>query len=366
MKRIICLVFCILLLAACGKREPTGGTAETPDHIYREVSDTLLIDCEIVNGPDDRMPKVYEAQIQHFSEEQILQFLEWNHASVVSKEDTGIMFYWDCEDGSYFSLDHNDEERSPYCYVGYTNPKMSQLFSAYPFSANKFDAEMIVNPSVNDMFTEQLDLPFMSRVEAEREVRSALGLLGLHNLRLYETLCIPHEKMMELDELMLESPWNEFLPPDWSPPEHIWTEEDDCYRFEYFATVDGYDLSYRSRVTATTAYVGASVVVDYTPIGIVKLRISGMMEPLQEMEEMETTTTAMQAIDLVTELYENKIANSLRTISDAQMVYVYEQNGSGWLLRPVWEITICQTIEAPYSYTERRIVRIDAVSGKIV
>ena len=46
-----------------------------------------------------------------------------------------------------------------------------------------------------------------------------------------------------------------------------------------------------------------------------------------------------------------------------ELVYVYWQDGTRWLLRPMWEVTVRQAATEAVSFDTLRFVRVDAMTG---
>lgn len=364
MKKLFCIILC-LLLAGCRKAEPLPELAETPSHIYREVSETVLIDCEIADGCGGVMPKTYEAQIKRFNDEQIIQFLGWNHKTGITLDEDSNNKVYHCDDGSFFAINNDYVDSSPHIGNFHCNLEyLRDTFWPFPFTGGTAARENgLVN--MDSLFMTPVDMPFATAQEAEQQVRYGLSLLGVDNLRLEETLYIPHERMADMTELMQQEPWSEYVRPDYIFPEHKWTELDDCYRFEFRLTLDGMDMSYRDKATATFSYVGAYILVYYTPSGIIQMNFSGVMEPIREMEDMTSTVSAERAIEIAAEFFENRISESLRTVISAEVVYSYRQDGERWLLCPVWEIIVLQEPGGYSLYPQYHTIHIDPITGNL-
>lgn len=84
---------------------------------------------------------------------------------------------------------------------------------------------------------------------------------------------------------------------------------------------------------------------------------------VQVVEEPEQFISAGEALEVAKNKFVNILATQKRTIERVELVYVYWQDGSRWLLRPMWEVTVRQASTETVSFDTLRFVRVDAMTG---
>lgn len=111
------------------------------------------------------------------------------------------------------------------------------------------------------------------------------------------------------------------------------------------------------------SYCPNSIVVWYTKDGIIDLEVIYPVTFVQVVEEPEQFISAGEALEVAKNKFVNILATQKRTIERVELVYVYWQDGSRWLLRPMWEVTVRQASTETVSFDTLRFVRVDAMTG---
>lgn len=192
---VLCLCALMLLLAACGGQ--TNSAAEgTETHIYREVTENLTVDAEIIRYTGEGVPVTYDADTYNFSPENVKPFFEAIHAGepVSTDGNLGIDF-WDFADesGAYYTYREDHTLTTVFWYS--RNDAAMEKETAYPVYDGE---EYLVQSPLSyypEPFVEPVDMPFATAEEAEQEVRALLSTLGFDDLILHRTLYREHTRM---------------------------------------------------------------------------------------------------------------------------------------------------------------------------
>lgn len=365
----------LLALPGCGGQRETGGAQATeaadPTHIYEEVQDNLLIDAEVNGPPEGVVPKVYAGEIKTFTQEEIDAFLAWNDDAIAEvtddySHDSGIHIYVaSCQSGSKLVQESSTQERYPTTF-SYTNIERYSRYGRYMIYENQWRYDQDSENCTAYMFTEPVDLPFATAQEAESEVRDALRLLGLDNLVLNRTLYLGHDRLEETGRVLQDEKYKEYTKDGVYPVWDDWSEEHDCYMFEFFSAADGIPMTSRGWHSPTVSYGPNDIMVWYTPHGIVALSILYPWSFTEPVETPESIVSATDALNTAREKLVNTISSEERVIDRIELVYIYEQDGDGWLLRPMWEVAVrkpspvVDDMLIQYDYTQ---ILIDALTG---
>ena len=202
-------------------------------------------------------------------------------------------------------------------------------------------------------------MSFATAQEAETEVREALATLHLGELYLNRTLYVSHERMAQAGEELQSEKWTHEVKGRTAQ----YPQRDDCYMFEFFCAADGIPLACRGEKSNTVSYCPNSIVVWYTKDGIIDLEVIYPVTFVQVVEEPEQFISAGEALEVAKNKFVNILATQKRTIERVELVYVYWQDGTRWLLRPMWEVTVRQAATETVSFDTLRFVRVDAMTG---
>ena len=344
---------------------------EDPTHFYEEVQENLLIDAEVTGPPEGVVPKVYEGIMKSFTKEEIDAFLAWNGDAVAEitwdgEQDQSYVYSGTCRSGSIFGMDIGLNNDFPLGF-SYVNWDKNERFSSYPIYSTETMYEQGPSNYIAELFTEPEDMSFATAEEAEAEVREALETLHLGELKLNRTLYVSHTRMEQAGEVLQGEEWtrmgkggSEVTYPQWDD----WDETDDCYLFEFFSSADGIPMTHREWDGTTVSYCPNSIVVWYTGDGIVCLSVLYPWTFGKIVEEPERIVSAGDALLVAREKYANIISTQSRVIEKVELTYVYEQDGDGWVLRPVWEVVIRQKASEMIPFDTFSYVRVDAVTGE--
>lgn len=141
---------------------------------------------------------LYEAEPQHFSDEDINRFLSHCGDSVASSQkDTGDahMKYSGTTNKGKESLSLKSTGYHPHEVFQYVDEERYAIYREYPIYAGEEAYETNAQYSVGWMFTEPKDFSFATAEEAEKSVRTALAALGVTDITLLRTQYIDHNTM---------------------------------------------------------------------------------------------------------------------------------------------------------------------------
>lgn len=98
------------------------------------------------------------------------------------------------------------------------------------------------------------DFDFMSMDEAENICYELLTELGISVHRnAWEAFRLPHDVLRDEEEVIVM----ENLPPETQPsPKPEWTEDDDCYYFDFYPTINGNGMIPDTYVSGSEALRG--------------------------------------------------------------------------------------------------------------
>ena len=340
-----------------------------PTNFYEEVQEDLLIDAEVKGTASGAKPKVYLGEMKVFTKEEIDDFLAWNGDAVSEVTQDGLqgnemVYAGTCRSGSTFGQGSSEEGLYPSIF-SYVNQERYERYNAYPIYSTQLMYEENEEHLITYLFTEPKDLSFATAQEAETEVREALATLHLGELYLNRTLYVSHERMAQAGEELQSEKWTHEVKGRTAqyPQRDDWAEEDDCYMFEFFCAADGIPLACRGEKSNTVSYCPNSIVVWYTKDGIIDLEVIYPVTFVQVVEEPEQFISAGEALEVAKNKFVNILATQKRTIERVELVYVYWQDGTRWLLRPMWEVTVRQAATETVSFDTLRFVRVDAMTG---
>lgn len=304
-----------------------------------------------------------------FTKEEIDDFLAWNGDAVSEVTQDGLqgnemVYAGTCRSGSTFGQGSSEEGLYPSIF-SYVNQERYERYNAYPIYSTQLMYEENEEHLITYLFTEPKDLSFATAQEAETEVREALATLHLGELYLNRTLYVSHERMAQAGEELQSEKWTHEVKGRTAqyPQRDDWAEEDDCYMFEFFCAADGIPLACRGEKSNTVSYCPNSIVVWYTKDGIIDLEVIYPVTFVQVVEEPEQFISAGEALEVAKNKFVNILATQKRTIERVELVYVYWQDGTRWLLRPMWEVTVRQAATETVSFDTLRFVRVDAMTG---
>ena len=317
-----------------------------PTHIYEEVKKDFLIDAEVFGSPTGVIPKVYEGHCHAFTKEEIDAFLEKigdGIASVDTDERTGGEHFYagTCNSGAIFHEQYSEEKDIISMVFSYHKEK-AERYDRYPIYINQGDYDNNSGQRLAYLFEEPEDLSFQTSAEAEAEVREALAALGMEDLVLNRTLYLSHDRLIQAGEVLQGEDWGSSAGKGGVAYSLIddWSEQDDCYMFEFFSGIDGIPLTYHSWKKEAISYCGNEITVWYNAEGIVSLQTAFPWMPDEVVEEPEQVLSAGEALETARGKLSNVVTGEETVLTKAMLQYFYIQDRDRWLLRPVWEFSI--------------------------
>lgn len=381
--RLLSLALAAVLIlpafAGCAKKpeESTAPPPEEPTYCYEQVSDYLLIDTPIHTPDIQGGLAVYSAEIKTFTPEEISAFLTANGDGVTeiledgpSSDGFSRIYSVQCARGGTAFQRAAMEEDFPATF-SYHVPDKARWYCSRWLDSGKLDPQR--DNYLTHLFTEPTELSFATAAEAEARVRELLAALGLTDLVLDCTLYLSHDRLAQAQALSMTDEWidrfscplpdgNFLLPNQTDGWKESWTEADDCYRFDFYCGADGIPMSLRDEKSTTVSYCGNYITVNYTADGIVNLSIRYPWTIGPVKETSDSWISGYQALSMARERYANLLHGNY-TISDVSLVYQYRQDGSGWLLHPIWEVLVIDQ-SMGVEYPQHNCVRYDAITGE--
>lgn len=374
-----------LMLALPGCQEPDGeegiqketeasgplqeAVSMDPTHIFEEVREDLLIDAEISGPPAGVVPKVYEGHYKVFSREEIDAFLGVIGDGVASIDvdqvtDQEHMYGGTCTSGATFSQVYDKTGENPNAIFSYSK-KDSRRYFEYPIYINQGDYDGNSERRLAYLFEKEEDFPFATAREAEEAVRAALAALGLEDLVLNRTLYLGHNQLIQAGEVLQSEGWGSSVGKGGAAYSLVddWSEQDDCYMFEFFTSIDGVPMTYHSWKKETVSYCGNGVTVWYNAKGIVSLEVAFPWVSDEVAEEPKCILSAEEALEVARGKLIYVVTEQETVLNQVSLQYFYIQDKNRWLLRPVWEISV----QRPSMWGDGYVldyVLVDAVTGE--
>ena len=147
-----------------------------------------------------------------------------------------------------------------------------------------------------------------------------------------------------------------------------WTEEDDCYFFQFCTGIDGIS-TVKSLQSSPLLFIQPGYIqVYYNESGIVKLIAGYLWEPTVVIEEPATIVSATEAMGVVREKLNGVYFGHDVQVMEIALRYQVIQNYNSWKLSPVWEVLMCEkNVTGQWSgdtYDAYSYILIDAVTGE--
>lgn len=367
-----------MALTACGSSEKIEADGKmkytTPDHIYEEVREDILIDADVVRPEEGIVPKVYQIERSVITKESMEDFLEFCGDGIQSMEseivdDNGYYYNLNTNKGMNLILNVLEDVNIGGCgfsYVG-LNKDYHWYKTLVQYSR---DRQGIPGDGDNTYNYEQpQEFAFATAAEAEENVRECLENLGIRNAVREEIFYLDHstlQRVMEEDEESLRWESEEMRGEPYIPKE--WSEEDDCYMFSFCCAVDGITSVQSVRETAVAYVDSCRIEALYNTNGVVFLMAHNLWSTTEVVEKPKTIISEMDAMLKAREKLVGVFSKRQRVVQEVALRYCPVQDKNGWLLYPVWEILVCEqdvsqewsgAITDEYSY-----ILIDALTGE--
>ncbi|HIT33736.1 MAG TPA: hypothetical protein IAC31_03800 [Candidatus Faecousia intestinigallinarum] len=363
-KRGFCVLLAVLFALLAGCQGETQGMDVASGHVYEEVSENLIIDADVIAPEDGVHPKVYSGYQPVFTREQLEAFAEALGQKVASVDEgrdwvDAPYINITCESGA--ALGYNYMEGYPYGNLGFSDWTAMEPYYDYPIYSSLDDYWRNGHWRLSDLFFEPAELHFGTAAEAAADIRRIFATLGL-DLALRETLYLSKDRLAEMHGALETLP-NPTRPGETLPLPQEWTEEDECYIFEFACAVDGFPMSMASWTGETYVHHASSLVVWYNAHGIFEFGYMGFWIPEEVLEEPTETVSAGEALAKAKEKLRNLLDGQKREVFQVNLEYDYIPDGDGWKLYPVWNIYVREKsnwVTGAYTVTN---VLYDAVTG---
>lgn len=365
---IVALGIVILCTACVKSNEDTNYTEGLSDAaIVQEQSnesDTIAIESH------SGYAGIYEAEPQHFSDEDINRFLSCCADSITSSQkdtgDTYIRYSGTTKSGKQF-LFLEGTGYHPHRVFQYIDQERYNTYSAYPIYSGEYLYETNAQYSVGWMFTEPKDFSFATERDAEESVRAALAALGVSDITLLRTLYIDHETMEAAGKRLATDP---VYAPIGEPQENNgypirddWSEADDAYMFSFGIAVESTTLSTRFEIRDTASYIGSQIIVWYSGNGIDFLSVDMPWKVGATIQEPEKTISSEDALNVAKNQVEGILTYQNVSYFYPFLEYQYKQEKDKWVLYPVWTVMFShQMIESTETYYS--FISVDALTGE--
>lgn len=340
-----------------------------PTRIVETVNENLHIDATVEEYPADGLAGVYVGEPVRITKEEIQRFLEYCGTTITSTKESSDsdMDYYNgvCENGAVFYAEQV-VHRHPYSQFIYRNDEKCQFYKAYPIYTGEESFLTNSKYTVGWMFMEPKELSFATELEAEQNVRKALNMLGLSNLKLMRTLYCDHQTLEAAMQRITThedyGPLGAKVENNGYPVKEIWTAEDDAYVFSFGFSVQGVPMCYRYYSSGkTAAYTCSDVVVWYTKDGIVDLVVNTPWHVGEAEKIPVPIVPAQTALDIAKTKLGYDLMKPDKCVEEIRLEYHYVQDRDRWLLKPVWSVACSHK-----SGHENRIydfINVDALTG---
>lgn len=383
MKRTIAIVLAVvtlLSLTACQTQpekpqeesQPLFADADTSDHISMKINEKLAVDADVIYTADGITPKIYSGHYMQYSKEQIDAFLDFcgDQMATVKREGVSDEYYYytgTCASGFEFYYETYAEGATEYApisqlayYMVPATPGPLNPYMEYPIYGAQSEYDENADWYLGHLFMDPVDLSFATAAEAEAEVREALSVLGVENLVTNRTLYLSPERLEQAQETLQEPRYVEHFGEF---PDRSWSEDEGCYIFEFTSSIDGVPTSIYPFLTDTSLYVATEIRVYYSAEGIIYLLVQGAWAADEVVEEPESFLSPSAALETAVRKFESMISPYPVTIERLSLTYMYFQDGSRWLLKPVWLVRYWEDTGDIHAF-KRKTLFVDAVTGE--
>jgi len=215
------------------------------------------------------------------------------------------------------------------------------------------------------------DLPFMTQKEAEKKARDFLSLLGVTAGKRVQAYALDYRTMQQEQIKHQKDTASEGLPANKRRPVRKWTQEDDCYVFQFQLELNGISVSDQQQFgdpKAQTQTQGPMILVYYGEQGIVNAQISNVYEASGEITGKTSPLSLDQALNILNSKFEDVIMNNPITVTDIEFSYVpilKAANQENYLLTPAWLFQLSQYSKDIKGNVQTRFI-INALTGREV
>lgn len=206
--------------------------------------------------------------------------------------------------------------------------------------------------SLSDSSSQKLypakDLTFMTQKDAEKKARDLLTLLGVTASNDLQTFALDYQTMKQEQTKYQKGIGSDDLKPGKHPSLRKWTQEDDCYCFQFHQEVNGVPIlgsQQSGESKSPTKPIVPTIVVYYGKQGFINDQISNIFETTGVVKEKHIPVSLDKALDALNNKFDEIIMNNPITVTNITLSYVPEleaANQKNYLLTPAWIFQLSQ------------------------
>lgn len=241
---------------------------EIPQTVKLKLSDQVEVNANVINNCNITNGKVKTATAH------LLQF-DYNTCSEIFSKDKIVIESEEIEEdtkefGKITVLSESYEDNSflevAGNYLSYTTPQYQKIINSF-FYDERFDEYNA------DKYLTSKDLKFMTIKEAQDKITQILLSLGIEVSEQYICYTLDYEIMKE--EEILYNKWGDILE---GPSNTSWSEEDDCYIFQFKQDYDGMLINNTGYGSYLSGGVNSTTIqIIYGQQGIIDCSIDGVL-----------------------------------------------------------------------------------------
>ena len=351
--------------------------------VHRELSSGVVLNADVFipeNIDYSKLP-TYEGELQRLDVEQVVDLLFCGDTSVTKSEvETNESRFPDAVSTLYESGD------------GSTLSSIEDVFSFQSAKCPQIESYLWLEPSTEyngDVFLTGKDLSFGSQQECFQKIRDVLKQLDITVTDEYTCYTIEHEAMSRVaqeyrNKMTQQAQEAGVLNEDGTSmtedevmagfPDPNYTENDDCYYFKIFASVNGFPITWvENGIVENGGFMpGSMITAIYSKDGIVSLNCSYIYQMKSEKEAVSGLDLE-EAISALDSKYNSVIPDGKYEVEDISFEYVPISEGDSISveLTPAWRFQMKHTVEVSKSDGDEsravdlyEYVLINAVTGK--
>lgn len=359
----IFLVFCIILIGACSKKEKLSKEdmmwtyKEIPHHIDKKIKDNIMIDAKvtILPGFENGKADIYKIKNKMIDRKLVREILIKNKAIVNTKTEK----YGKKEELTvdYHKLDNGDILSIGDEWFNYQSELLNYMSYCIRFSTGQEDN------NVEEFEKNIEDFKYISLKDAEQKcVEIAENLELSIDEESYRSYRLSHETLKQEENVIM----NPGLEEEYQPhPKPEWTTEDDSYYFEFLPTINGYGFVPDCYAGETERVRGVNkCYMTYNRNGIVGMSNSDVFEIESIIEEQVNLLNLDTALKEVEKNYEQVIVRGSINITEIYLgnVVLFQEQEGIYMTIPVWAFSIEEKKENESPRYFKKLI--DATTGK--
>ena len=364
-KGTIILLLCIFLLAqGCQNQDHTAQNLTTASDEQKELERSLK--------PEEYPETITETLTDHVNidaDVDIAEGFDFSNA----KLGIGTLYTIDCEEAEKIFMGNTeivsvDDEKNQkgirnVFYTGADhsyldiNPEegyLSYYTELLTYIKQSFRKDEKLSSYNGECYNMSEDLPFADRKEVVKKIRNKLGKLGIVIGNDYICYALPHKTMEEQ-----EIAYNKYGDESEENKKEKWTEEDDCYYFEFKPEFDGIpvDIEGYGDCEDGKGMESSDFTVIYGKNGFVEVSIINLYD-ISDTGNTDKMLTPQEALAALKEKYDALILTEDYLVEHMELCYmpIFDAKGK-YPVEPVWIFTVVTTDkETGYEYRDRVII----------